>query len=158
MRLRSGRVVEQKSHLENSLSDSDLSLLHLLMSRHENMSEHGDENGGPDPVNQEIIIPLRDYLHPPRQITPLFIILPINHHRLNFKPGTIQLLPTFHGMDSKNPYTHMKEFKEVCSTCMDHTVNEDVIRLKLFLFTLKDKSKMWLTTLPPRSIRTWREM
>jgi len=32
MRLRYGRVVEQKSHLENSLSNSDLSLLHLLMS------------------------------------------------------------------------------------------------------------------------------
>jgi len=46
----------------------------------------------------------------------------------------------------------MKEFEEVCSTCMDHTVNEDVIRLKLFPFSLKDKVNIWLSTLPPRSI------
>ncbi|XP_052177519.1 uncharacterized protein LOC127791578 [Diospyros lotus] len=61
-------------------------------------------------------------------------------------------------MDSENPYTHMREFEEVCGTCVDQNVNEDTVRLKLFPFSLKDKAKMWLNTLESRSIGTWREM
>jgi len=130
------------------------------MSQHnENMPvAHGGDHSDQDPLEPDAFRPLREYLHPPRQTTPSCIVLPVNHHRFNFKLDTIQLLPTFHGMESENPYTHMKEFKEVCGTCMDSTVNEDVVRLKLFPFSLKDKGKMWLDTLPPRSIRTWREM
>lgn len=56
-------------------------------------------------------------------------------------------------MDSKNSYTHTREFKEVCGICVDQNVNEDIVRLKLFPFSLKDKVKMWLNTLEPRLIR-----
>jgi len=33
---------------------------------------------------------------------------------------------------------------------VDHNVNENVVRLKLFPFSLKDKAKMWLNTLEPK--------
>ncbi|XP_052172242.1 uncharacterized protein LOC127788168 [Diospyros lotus] len=122
------------------------------------MSAQGGDHVDQDPLGAEMLRPLRDYLHPPRQTTPSCIVLPVNHHRFNFKPGTIQMLPTFHGMDSENPYTHMREFEEVCGTCVDQNVNEDTVRLKLFPFSLKDKAKMWLNTLESRSIGTWREM
>ena len=88
----------------------------------------------------------------------MYSVFPVNHHRFNFKPGIIQLLFIFHGMDSKNPYTYIKEFEEVYSTCMDEIVNEDVVRLKLFPFLLKYKVKIWLNMLAPWSIRIWREM
>ena len=32
------------------------------------------------------------------------------------------------------------------------------MRLKLFPFTLKDKAKIWLNSLRPRSIRTWTDL
>ena len=132
MILRSGRIVENQNQLYSpfdSLPATKLSQTQSLMSQfNENMplppgSDHGD-HGSFEP---EACRPLREYLHPPRQTTPSCIVLPINHHRFNLKPGTIQLLPTFHGMDSENPYTHMKEFEDVCGTCMDQTVNEDVV-------------------------------
>ena len=69
MRLRSSRVVEQELHSnqsKNSLSDFELSLLHSLMSQHNNMSAHGSDRGEPDPIDQEMIRPLRDYLYPHR--------------------------------------------------------------------------------------------
>ena len=68
------------------------------------------------------------------------------------------MLPSFHGMDLKNPYTHMREFQEVYGTCVDQNVNKDNVRLKLFSFSLKDKGKIWLNTLESRSIGTLREM
>lgn len=70
----------------------------------------------------------------------------------------IPLIPHFHGMEAENPYLHIKEFEEVCSTFMDRTCTEEVIRLKLFPFSLKDKAKTCLNSLRPRSIGTWQEM
>jgi hypothetical protein len=61
-------------------------------------------------------------------------------------------------MDSENPYIHIKDFEEVCNTFIDRTCTEETIRLKLFPFSLKDKAKLWLNSLRPRSIGTWREM
>ena len=33
---------------------------------------------------------------------------PTNATNFNFKPGMILLLPKFHGLDSENPYLHLK--------------------------------------------------
>ena len=33
---------------------------------------------------------------------------PTNANNFNFKPGMILLLPKFHGLDSENPYLHLK--------------------------------------------------
>ncbi|RVW76316.1 hypothetical protein CK203_049822, partial [Vitis vinifera] len=64
-------------------------------------------------------------------------------------------LPNFHGMESENPYAHIKEFEEVCNTFREGGASIDLMRLKLFPFTLKDKAKIWLNSLRPRSIRNW---
>ena len=74
------------------------------------------------------------------------------------KPGVIQLLSKFHGLDSENPYLHLKEFDGVCAT-LQYTNNiDDVVRLKLFPFSLKEKAKSWLHSLRPNTIRTWQEI
>ncbi|RVW81608.1 hypothetical protein CK203_049451 [Vitis vinifera] len=54
-----------------------------------------------------------------------------------------------------NPYAHIKEFEEVCNTFREGGASIDLMRLKLFPFTLKDKAKIWLNSLRPRSIRNW---
>lgn len=162
MRLRSGRILShqtESNHSIDSLSETEISLLQSIMSQqNENLSAHGSDHGEHDPLDGDAIKPLKDYLHPPRQTTPSCIILPINHHRFVLKPGTIQMLPTFYGTDSENPYTHMRDFEEIYGTCGDQNIHEDTVRLKLLAFSLKDKAKMWLGTLEPRSIGTWREM
>ena len=44
---------------------------------------------------------LQDYLHPPKITTPLCIMFSPNVQHQEFKPGMIQLLQTFHGLDRK---------------------------------------------------------
>jgi len=100
-------------------------------------------NGPPQFNDQPNFQTLREYLHPARQSTPSCIILPLNQQAFNLKPGMIQLLPTFHGMDSENPYIHIKDFEEVCNTFIDRTCIEEIIRLKLFPFSLKDSHSLW---------------
>ncbi|WJZ81282.1 hypothetical protein VitviT2T_001131 [Vitis vinifera] len=61
-------------------------------------------------------------------------------------------------MESENPYAHIKEFEDVCNTFREGGASIDLMRLKLFPFTLKDKAKIWLNSLRPRSIRTWTDL
>ena len=95
---------------------------------------------------------MRDRMHPPRMSALSCIVPPTE--QLVVQPHIVPLLPTFHGMESKNPYSHIKEFKEVCNTFQEGGALIDLMRLKLFPFTLKDKTKIWLNSLRPRSIRT----
>lgn len=37
-------------------------------------------------------------------------------------------------------------------------MTEEIVRLKLFQFSLKDKAKNWLHSLKPATIRSWQEM
>ena len=74
------------------------------------------------------------------------------------KPYIVPLLPTFHGMESENPYSHIREFEEVCNTFKEDAINLDLMRLKYFPLTLKDKAKIWLNSLRSRTIRNWTEI
>ena len=55
------------------------------------------------------------------------------------KTHLVPLLPQFHGMQNENPYTHIKDFEEVCHIFQEGTASIELMRLKLFPFTLKDK-------------------
>nr|CAN69106.1 hypothetical protein VITISV_000458 [Vitis vinifera] len=99
---------------------------------------------------------MRDRMHPPRMSAPSCIVPPTE--QLVIQPHIVPLLPTFHGMESENPYSHIKEFEEVCNTFQEGGASIDLMRLKLFPFTLKDKAKIWLNSLRPRSIRTWTDL
>lgn len=56
----------------------------------------------------------------------------------------------FHGLKKEDPNMHIKEFLKICSTFKFHSV-----KLRLFSFSLKDKAKAWLNSLPSGSITTW---
>ncbi|RVW58675.1 putative mitochondrial protein [Vitis vinifera] len=95
-------------------------------------------------------------MHPPRMSAPSCIVPPTE--QLVIRPYLVPLLPTFHGMESENPYAHIKEFEDVCNTFQEGGASIDLMRLKLFPFTLKDKAKIWLNSLRPRSIRSWTDL
>ena len=99
---------------------------------------------------------MRDHIHPPHMSAPSYIVPPTE--QMVIRPHIMPLLPTFHGMESENPYSHIREFEGVCNTFKEETATVDLMRLKLFPFTLKDKENFWLNSLRPRSIRNWTEM
>ena len=74
------------------------------------------------------------------------------------RPYLVPLLPTFNGIENENPFTHIREFEEVCNTFKEGVIDMDLMRLKVFPLTLKDKVKIWLNSLRPRSIRKWAKL
>ena len=56
------------------------------------------------------------------------------------KPSIMNLLPSFYGRTNESPLEHVTEFIEVCSTLGHLGVSKEVIRLRLFPFTLKDEA------------------
>ncbi|KAL6347293.1 hypothetical protein AAG906_013729 [Vitis piasezkii] len=60
-------------------------------------------------------------------------------NKLVIRPHIVPLLPTFHGMESENPYSHIKEFEET----------------QAIPFHFEGQGKIWLNSLRPRSIRNW---
>ena len=101
---------------------------------------------------------MKDYLQPDMDSEPSCIILPYNAGTFTFRSGMINHLPTFHGMDNEQAYLHIREFLDMVATFEHQNCSEDVLRLRLFPFSLKDKAKIWLHQLRPGSISTWLEM
>ena len=69
------------------------------------------------------------------------------------RPYLVPLLPTFHGMENENSYAHIRDFEEVCTTFKKGATDMELLKLKAFPLTLKDKAKIWLNYLRPRTIR-----
>ena len=99
---------------------------------------------------------MRDHIHPRRISAPSCIVPQTK--QMVIRPYIVPLLSPFHGMESENPYSFMREFEEVYNTFKEETATVDLMRLKLFPLTLKDKEKIWLNSLRPRSIQNWTEM
>ena len=110
------------------------------------------------PVNLIAYRLMRDHIHPPRVSSPSCIIPPTED--VVVTPYLVPLLPTFHGMKNENPYTHIRDIEEVCVTFKEGATDMDLLKLKLkaFPLILKDKAKIWLNSLRPRTIRSWAEL
>lgn len=102
---------------------------------------------------------MRDYLQPLRTTSNSCIVLPANPlGTFSLKQGMLQHIPSFYGMDSKNPYLHLKDFEKVCSTFREPNTKEEVMGFKLFPFSLKEKGKFWLNAQQLHSIRSWQKL
>ena len=144
-----GRLVRISIPL-GAYSESSLNLDQMEPPHEEQQSQQGVER------NLNAYRSMRDHIHPPRMSAPSCIVPPIED--MVVRPYLMLPLPIFHGMESENPHIHIREFEEVCNTFKEDITTFDLMRLKLFPLTLKDKAKIWLNSLRPRTISNWTEM
>jgi len=101
---------------------------------------------------------LKELAAPNLNYHPLCIQYPVLEVPFELESGLIHLLPKFHGLPGEEPNKHLTELHIVCVSMKPTGVTEEQIKLRAFPFSLADKAKDWLFSLPPSSIRTWNEL
>lgn len=79
----------------------------------------------------------------------------MNAANFEIKPALIMILQIFiqlRGHPNKDPYAHITNFLEISDILKMNAIEDNAIWFKFFPFSLKDKSKVWLNSLPSSSI------
>ena len=61
----------------------------------------------------------------------------------------------FSGTPNEDAVSHLNTFVELCDVQKKKDVDNDVVKMKLFLFSLRDSAKIWFSSLPRNSIDSW---
>ena len=62
---------------------------------------------------------------------------------------------SFSGLSSENPDHHLREFEQLCSCFASASMKQDVLRWKLFPFSLKGKVEQWYTSYTYTAKGSW---
>ena len=105
---------------------------------------------------------MRDYAVPSLTKANSSSIAPIiQANNFELKPGLIQMVQhtcQFRGFPYDDPNEHISSFLEICNTQRINGVSLELIKMKLFTFSLKDKAKTWFNSLLMNTIATWDEI
>ena len=61
----------------------------------------------------------------------------------------------FLGTPNEDATSHLNTFMELCDMQNKKDVDNDVVKMKLFPFSLRDSAKIWFSSLPRNSIDSW---
>ncbi|KAL4320217.1 hypothetical protein GQ457_18G006420 [Hibiscus cannabinus] len=108
---------------------------------------------------QQPIRAVRDYLVEDLDgLNPVVIIPEFQAEHFECKPvmfNTLNILGQFGGTQHENARQHLKSFLKICNLLKIHGVSNDILKMKLFPYSLRDKVKAWLENLTPGSLQTW---
>ena len=61
----------------------------------------------------------------------------------------------FAGNPNEDAASHLNTFVELCDMKKKKDVDNDIVKLKLFPFSLRDRAKFWFSSLPCNCINSW---
>ncbi|KAL4367757.1 hypothetical protein GQ457_05G018510 [Hibiscus cannabinus] len=103
--------------------------------------------------------PIRDYLVPILDyLNPAILAPKIQAAHFELKPLMFDMLNSigkFGGAPHEDARQHIHAFLEVCDCFRQQGVHEDVLKLKLFPYSLHDRARAWWIGLPVGSIGSW---
>nr|GEZ73265.1 zinc finger, CCHC-type [Tanacetum cinerariifolium] len=112
----------------------------------------GDENP---------ICTLEDYSKPIHEDYRNTIELPEGNNAVPLRSDTIRLVQNrclFHGLHSKDPNQHLKDFLKLVDLLDLDVANRERTRMRFFQFSLHDQASNWLESLSAGSILTWKDL
>src|SRR3954454_20040851 len=73
------------------------------------------------------------------------------------KPALLNLVmkEKFSGISTEDAPSHLNNFVELCEMQKYRDIDGDIVKLKLFPFSLRGRAKDWLISLPRNSIASW---
>ncbi|KAL4332690.1 hypothetical protein GQ457_07G006580 [Hibiscus cannabinus] len=105
---------------------------------------------------------VRDYLAEDLEgLNPAVTMPYFEAEHFELKPVMFNMLNTlgqFGGTPNENARQYVKSFLEICNSFKIHGVSNDVLKLKLFPYSLRDKAKTWLNNIQPDSLQSWTQL
>ena len=145
---------EEEEFFETNIEDN--------MKNHHEEEDHNHGGGGRANHAGENRRVLSSYINPNPGNCGSSIQKPTIHaNNFELKPQLITLVQnncSFGGGAQEDPNQHLTTFLRICDTVKSNGVHQDVYRLLLFLFSLKDKAFKWLESFPKESLTNWEEV
>ncbi|KAL4387142.1 hypothetical protein GQ457_09G022200 [Hibiscus cannabinus] len=105
---------------------------------------------------------IRDHLLPDLgNLNPGIVTPEIQAAQFELKPVMFNMLNSigqFGGSPHEDARQHLRSFIEVCDSFSQQGVHEDVLRLKLFPYSLRDMARLWFNSIPSRSVESWNDL
>ncbi|KAH9704917.1 hypothetical protein KPL70_011661 [Citrus sinensis] len=105
---------------------------------------------------------IRDYaVLTPQVVHPGIIRPEVEAANFELKPVMFQMLQTvgqFNVLPNEDPHLHLKLFLKVSDAFKIAGATQVALRLRLFPYSLRDRARAWLNSLPSDSITTWNEL
>lgn len=104
---------------------------------------------------------LKDFALPSNEEPHSSIVNPaIVANNFELKLTLLQIMQQnqFAGLPTENPNQHLKVFIQLADTLKTNNASPETIRLRLFPFSLRDRARSWLDSLPENSIITWNDL
>ena len=84
----------------------------------------------------------KDYFSPLANLSTSCIRYPnVAARSFELKPSVLNCLPTFYGLENKDPYNYLNDFHAICQTFKYENFSDDDVKLRLFSFSLKDRAR-----------------
>jgi hypothetical protein len=92
-----------------------------------------------DPTLFDFSAPKGDHLEPPHSSHS------VTTSSYELRPGFIAMVreQSFSGDEDESPYSHLREFEQLCSCLVIAVMSQDTMKWKLFPFSLTGRAKQW---------------
>ncbi|KAI4340836.1 hypothetical protein MLD38_025637 [Melastoma candidum] len=102
----------------------------------------------------------RDFAQPTPYEPIRFLGPAIQANNFEIKPAILNMIEnsSFSGLSNEDPHWHLTHFEDLCDTLRYNGVSPEAVRLRMFPFSLRDKTRAWLYSLPRDSFNTWEEL
>ena len=84
--------------------------------------------------------------------TPIAPITDAESCEINAALLNLFMKDQFSGLPSEDDATHLNNFVDLCDIQKKKDVDNDIVKLKLFSFSLRDHAKTWFSSFPKNSI------
>ena len=85
-------------------------------------------------------------------ITPIAPATSAESYEINAALLNLVMKEQFSGSPNEDAASHLNTFIELCDMQKKKDVDNDIFKLKLFPFSLRDRAKTWFSSLPKNSI------
>src|SRR3990170_1928382 len=87
--------------------------------------------------------------------TPIAPATSVESYEINAALLNLVMKDQFSGLPSEDAASHLNTFVDLCDMQKKKDVDNNIVKLKLFLFSLRDHAKTWFSSLPRNSINSW---